>query len=299
MPRRRREKYENSIYHIIVRGNNKQDIFHDDYDKNQYLKRLKRYQEKYKIVIYAYCLMTNHVHLLIYDNGQDISKFMQGLSLSYVIYFNKRYDRCGHLFQDRFKSIMVKKDSYLIELSKYIHLNSFRANIVQDAQQYKWSSCQVYLGSKDYWQLVNCEKVLSYFSDNYKERIKLYSEYLYNNKEQAEEEIAAAIEDGHESIRHMEYVKAINQDIIIKKIEDDFQIHQLVLFRRNNRQYSIERDMAIYVMALKGHLSYKELAQIFRVKAPAIGQSIKRTIERMIENNSIYNRVEKLLEQIA
>ena len=158
-----REKVGNSIYHICARGNNKQDIFLDNEDREEYLVRLRHYQERYQMKVYAYCLMTNHIHLLIYDNNQDISRFMHGLSLSYVIYFNRKYGRTGHLFQDRFNSIIVKNDAQFIYVSKYIHLNPVRANIVSSPLEYRWSSYYVYEVGKDENHLINSEFLLKYF----------------------------------------------------------------------------------------------------------------------------------------
>lgn len=298
MPRRRREKCENSIYHIIVRGNNKQDIFLDEKDKIEYLERLKRYQEKYKINVYAYCLMTNHVHLLIYDNGQDISKVMQGLNLSYVIYFNKRHNHCGHLFQDRFKSIMVKRDSYFIEVSKYIHLNPVKANMTQSSEEYKWSSRRIYLGDKDAWRIVDNNRILAYFSNDYQESVKLYSEYI-NSEEAVEEEIASTIEQGGETVKNCGAPKRIDQDRIIQILAEHFKVHRLYLTRKNSRIYGVQRDITIYITALVSRVAYKGLAQTFCVKPPAIGESIKRIINLMVADEGVLNEINALLKQVA
>ncbi|MDF2613481.1 MAG: transposase IS200-family protein [Clostridia bacterium] len=297
MPRRAREKCEHSIYHIMVRGNNKQDIFLDEQDKIQYLRRLKRYKERYKVEIYAYCLMTNHIHLLIYDNGQDISKVIQGLNLSYVIYFNKKYGRCGHLFQDRFNSIMVKRDSYFIEVSKYIHLNPVKANMVGASADYKWSSSSVYLGCQDPYNIVDNKRILAYFSSDYKESISLYTAYLLD--QEVEEEAATTIELGFVGIRKRDSVREIDRDQIIQTLTEHFNVHRLNIIKRNNRIYGNQRDISIYVMALSGKMAYKELAKIFHVKPPAIGESIKRVINLMIENISIEEEVNCLLREIA
>ena len=298
MPRKAREKYEHSIYHIMVRGNNQQAIFLDEEDKVQYLKRLKRYKEKYKIHIYAYCLMTNHVHLLIYDNGQDISKVMQGLNLSYVIYFNKRHDRLGHLFQDRFNSVMVKKDTYFIEVSKYIHLNPVKANMVSKPEQYRWSSMGIYLGEEDLYKIVDCSRILQYFSNIDQESKELYFEYLRQQESEVIDEVAISAEtvNTDESV-----IKAreVNKDEIIKLLSQHFEIHYLELLKRNNKNYSEQRALAIYIMAVIGRMPYKQLADIFYVKPAAIGVSIKRAISLMVSNNFILDEVNNLIKNIA
>lgn len=299
MPRVRREKCPNSIYHVIVRGNNREDIFRDYADRIAYLNRLKRYKEKFKIEIYAYCMMTNHVHLLIYDNGQDISKFMQGLSLSYAIYFNKKYDRCGHVFQGRFTSVMVKSDEYFIHVSKYIHLNPVKANIVEDAIQYNWSSFKIYMGNKDKREIVTAERIFKYFADNYIEARRLYSVYIHNKEDEEMAEVAITLEQSHKlkEDQREECTKA-NAERVFEIIEQEYGVSKLEIIRRNNKSYRHKRDICIYLMALATRMAYKELAELFYVQPAAIGMSIKRTIERMIENRSLAQRIGELMKLI-
>lgn len=297
MPRGRREKYEHSIYHIMVRGNNQQSIFLDEEDRIQYLKRLKRYKERFKLEIYAYCLMTNHVHLLIYDNGQDISKVMQGLNLSYVMYFNKKYNRSGHLFQDRFKSVMAKQDSYFVGVSKYIHLNPVKANIVERAQDYKWSSMSIYLGERDIYQIIDSQRVLEYFSKQYSRSLTLYLEYIYDKD--VEEEIATTIQEGHVGVKCNAISQKIEQEKLLAILCRYFDIHQLQLLKKNNKIYHKQRDLCIYIMALVGKISYKTLAPMFYVKPPAITESIKRAINLMIQDTIVLEQVNALIKEIA
>ncbi len=299
MPRVRREKCPNSIYHIIVRGNNKEDIFKHYMVREVFLNRLKRYKEKFQMEIYVYCMMTNHVHLVVYDNGQDISKFMQGLSLSYAIYFNKKYNRSGHVFQGRFTSVMVKSDDYFIHVSKYIHLNPVKANIVEQAIQYKWSSFKIYMGKNDKKEIVNEKRVLKYFSEECKEARKLYLDYIQNEEDMKEAEVAISLE----SDSRIEEMKKENSiDINIKKVfeivERELGLHQLELMRRNNRKQGNGREICIYLMALATKLPYREIADIFWVKPAAIGCSIKRVVEKMIYDREILRQVDTMVSLI-
>lgn len=300
MPRVRREKCPNSIYHVIVRGNNKEDIFRDYMDREVYLNRLKRYKEKFQVEVYAYCMMTNHVHLLIYDNGQDISKFMQGLSLSYAIYFNKKYNRCGHLFQGRFTSAMVRSDDYFLHVSKYIHLNPVKANIVNEAVQYNWSSFKIYMGIKDKKEIINTKRILKYFADKDREAQQLYLEYVQNGEEVDAAEVAIALEPACEIQKESrESTKGANVKRVFKVVEQTFGIHRLELIRKNNKNCSDKRDICIYLMGLTTKLSYKELAEIFLVKPAAIGISIKRMIEKMILNKQVLQQVSTMAKLIV
>lgn len=301
MPRKAREKCEYSIYHIMIRGNNKQDIFIDQEDRIQYLERLKRYKETFDMEVYAYCLMTNHVHLLVYDNGQDISEIMKRFNLSYVIYFNRKYDRCGHLFQDRFKSVMVDRDAYFVEVSKYIHLNPEEAHIVEEAGDYQWSSLKVYLGERDPYQIIDTTRILAYFSKDYDDSVKLYAEYMGDKK--IEEEIAATIESGHKGVRTVQGKRQISQEInteqIIEIVSNHFNIHQLNLLRKNSKNYRLERDIAIYILAVKRKISYSEIGHIFGVGASAIGMGIKRAVNSMISDEDMLKEVHILLKKVA
>lgn len=298
MPRVRRERCPNSIYHVIVRGNNRENIFRDYMDREVYLNRMRRYKEKFQMEIYAYCMMTNHVHLVVYDNGQDISKFMQGLSLSYAIYFNKKYDRCGHVFQGRFTSVMVKSDDYFIHVSKYVHLNPIKANVVADILEYNWSSFKCYMEKKDKRGIVNTERILKYFSDDLSKARRLYLEYIHNGEDMEEAEVAIALESSwkKQEIRGVKKEKSISASIkkVFEVIEDEFKIHRLNLMRRNNRGQGDKRDICIYLMALTTRLSYKELADIFWVKPAAIGSSIKRMVGKMIFDKEVLQQVDRM-----
>ena len=144
MPRKARKTSNTKTYHIIIRGNDKQDIFFDKQDYNKFIKEIKRTKEKYHYQLYAYCLMTNHVHLIVYDKDNNLSKAMQSLILSYSIYFGKKYEKVGHLVQGRFLSKNVESREYLIQLCRYIHQNPVKAKIAK-VNEYEWSSYNEYL----------------------------------------------------------------------------------------------------------------------------------------------------------
>lgn len=175
MPRQARIKGENSVYHIIQRGNERKSIFGSDDDKSRFLDTLKKMKEKYNFLIYAYCIMDNHVHLIINDNGNDISKLIKSINISYAFYYNYANKRCGHLFQDRFLSEMVIEDSYLLQVSKYIHNNPVKAKMVRKAMDYEWSSYKIYTGEmEDIHELVEVNKVLVLISTIKSTAIKEY-----------------------------------------------------------------------------------------------------------------------------
>ena len=149
MARRPRLFAPSVLYHVIVRGNHRQKTFVSESDYQAYLQRLAKYRRKYNYSVHAYCLMPNHVHLLVESSAHPLAKFMQGLQQSYTQYFNLKHHKTGHLFEGRYKAIICEKDEYLLELVRYIHLNPVRAAIVKNPEQYPYSGHHAYLQGKD------------------------------------------------------------------------------------------------------------------------------------------------------
>jgi len=134
MPRHARQRSETGIYHIILRGINKQIIFEDNEDKERLLDTLKRYKPVSNYELYGYCFMDNHIHILIKETTEPISMVVKRISGSYVAWFNWKYGRCGHLFQERFKSEAVENDAYFLTVLRYIHQNPVKAGLVKMCQ---------------------------------------------------------------------------------------------------------------------------------------------------------------------
>ena len=176
MARKPRIQFEGAFYHIIVRGNQRQDIFGDESDRYRYLERLGIYKDKCGFLLYAYVLMSNHVHLLIETPAEPISRIMQMINFTYTQYFNRKYGKVGHLFQGRYKSYLCDKDSYLMSLVRYIHNNPVRAGLAKDVGAYQWSSHADYVqGSKG---LVDTDKVLRLFSERPGIAVRKYEEFM-------------------------------------------------------------------------------------------------------------------------
>lgn len=140
----------NAYYHIISRGNQKQRIFLEESDFARYAGLLNHYKRKYKFKLLAWCLMPNHVHLILDLNKPcELAKIMQGLNLGYARWFNKKYNKVGHLWQGRYKSMVIQKDKYVIDCIDYIEMNPVRANLKQAPIDYLWSSSRTrILGEK-------------------------------------------------------------------------------------------------------------------------------------------------------
>ncbi|MBT9153211.1 MAG: hypothetical protein DDT35_01440 [Firmicutes bacterium] len=149
MPRAARVRAESGVYHVMVRGINKQKIFLHAHDKARYLDALWRAKEGSKCSIYAYCLMSNHVHLLLSEGDETIGEVMKRIGSSYALGFNQKYERIGHLFQDRFMSEPVETDDYMLAALRYIHQNPVKAGMVTACDEYMWSSYIAYTLNKE------------------------------------------------------------------------------------------------------------------------------------------------------
>ncbi|MFH0763260.1 MAG: transposase [Candidatus Omnitrophota bacterium] len=141
MSRATRLTFDNASYHIMVRGNQRQVTFIEKDDFLKYLELLKHYKRRYNFRLYGYCLMPNHVHLIVeVKKALILSKLMQGLNQTYTIWFNKKYKKVGHLWQGRYKSKVIEKNQYLLGCLEYVELNPIRANISKSPFDYPWSS---------------------------------------------------------------------------------------------------------------------------------------------------------------
>src|SRR4030067_396555 len=149
MARPLRIEFKGAVYHITARGNERKKIYLSKIDYEKFLKYLDDTKKKYNVVIHCYVLMSNHYHLIIETPEANLSKVMHYINGSYTTYFNIKRKRSGHLFQGRFKSIIVDKDNYLLELSRYIHLNPVRAGIVEKPEDYQYSSYKTYIAKSE------------------------------------------------------------------------------------------------------------------------------------------------------
>ena len=185
MARAWRIEYKGALYHVLSRGNEGQNIVNDDDDRKLFLNTVGEMGERFAIDLFAYVLMDNHYHLLFRTNRANLCRSMQWFGATYTKRFNLRHNRSGHLFQGRFKNMLVQNDAYLLQLSYYIHRNPFRAKMVRRMADYKWSSYSHYAHGKSRQHWVDTEEILSQFR-NVKDRHQAYRESMqkYAKEEQ-------------------------------------------------------------------------------------------------------------------
>lgn len=182
MSRQKRINIPGTVHHIIVRGLNGKKLFIDDIDREEILIRLEKALKETQSICYAWCLMSNHFHLIIRTGVKSLSELMRKILTGYAIYFNKKYNKKGYVYQNRYKSILCQEDVYLLELIRYIHLNPLRAKVVKDLaelNEYPWTGHSVLIGNKkNEWQ--STEEVLGLFNNKKKLATNQYIEFVRN-----------------------------------------------------------------------------------------------------------------------
>jgi len=176
-----RIEYPGAFYHVTSRGNEQKDVFKSRRDREQFLTYLKSSTERYGAVIHAYCLMSNHYHLLLETPEGNLSQIMRHINGAYTTYFNVKRKRAGHLFQGRFKAILIEADEYAAELARYIHLNPVKVGIVARPEEYEWSSYRYYIGQTEAPAWLRTSFVLAYFGgaagkENFREFVNEFRE---------------------------------------------------------------------------------------------------------------------------
>lgn len=290
------------LYHVIVRGNQRQKTFLNDQDYRAYLERLAKYRRKYDYSVHAYCLMPNHVHLLLESSDQPLAKFMQGLQQSYSQYFNLRHHKVGHVFQGRYKAIICEKDEYLLELIRYIHLNPVRAGIVKRPERYGYSGHRVYLEGKP-TEVLDTTKVLRLFGGK-----GAYRRFILDGLGDGHKEEYYEVEDqrflGAEGFgdRIQEKLgkrqKAANRKpvaAVLKELAGELEIGVEAL-RSPDRSWSVSkaRTMIAYVLVRRLGYGIGEVAAYLRRDMATVGTLVARLFERMQSDEQVARNVERL-----
>jgi putative transposase len=206
MARALRIEYPGAFYHVTSRGNERKDVFKSRKDRQQFLSYLESSVVRYGAVIHAYCLMSNHYHLLLETPNGNLSQIMRHINGAYTTYFNVKRKRAGHLFQGRYKAILVEADEYATELSRYIHLNPVRAGIVANPEAYEWSSYRQVIGMSETPTWVTTSFVLGYFGGNSaRDKYRQFVDEAVNREDDSplKKAVASTILGSHDFVREM------------------------------------------------------------------------------------------------
>ncbi|MGI6549579.1 MAG: REP-associated tyrosine transposase [Syntrophomonadales bacterium] len=233
MARQSRRRSESGIYHIVMRGTNRQDIFHERDDYWRLLQIIAQTKPENNFELYGFCLMTNHVHLLIHEKEETIAKTMHRITTRYAGWYNYKYERSGHVFQGRYGSECVEDDRYLLTVIRYIHNNPVKAGMVSHPEDYRWSSIKAYYsGHKRPARLTNTSFILGIFAPERTEAVHRFREFMSvenqdtcledeNRLKKTDEEIMAEIDEilKGASIPALLGMKKQDRDALLRKIK--------------------------------------------------------------------------------
>ena len=212
MPRKPRPKSKTGIYHVILRGANRQTLFNEEEDSRRFMEILKKYSLQSEAKVFGWCLMGNHVHLLLREGTEELSLTMKRIGVSYARYYNSKYHTMGHLFQDRFLSENVEDERYLLTLIRYIHQNPVKAGIVKEPGDWKWSSCGGYYGRDCFPKgLLHTNFILRLFSDNKRVAMVQFKEFneASNSDECLDDEPSSRLTDDEARERILRQIKNV------------------------------------------------------------------------------------------
>ena len=309
MARQLRIEYPGAFYHVTSRGNEQKEIFRSKKDREQFLHYLETAKERYVAVIHSYCLMNNHYHLLLETPTGNLSQVMRHINGAYTTYFNVKRKRFGHLFQGRYKAILVDADEYAKELSRYIHLNPVRAGIVIRPEEYEWSSYRNYIGNRTSTWLIT-DFILGYFDKHISYSRKKYKQFTEDGIEiegisplQATiastllgspefiKEITERYLEKKEKDRNIPAVRALNTGPVIDNILE-------VVNKAPFVDESIRKKAGIYLCHRYSGAKLKDIGSYFEMKDAAVSQASKRFAQQIEKDKSLKNALKRTEERL-
>jgi putative transposase len=301
MARQPRIHYYGAVYHVITRGNNKENIFHDPVDKEKYLSLIENYKSKYNFLLYSFVLMPNHVHMLVEVKHDPLSKIMQGIQLTYTQYFNRKYSRVGHVFQQRYQAILCAKDENLLTVIKYIHENPLRTGLTK-TPDYKWSSHLYYL--KEDSSPVDTEFPLRLLHRDPEIAHKNYHELMYHTPFDALG--VANIYEMPKNMRVSKYnekreaAKKVSLEDILSLVAKETKIPKELFLKKSNKpEITRARRLFLYLVVCNEVLSRTDTARYLGLSPSAVTKSVNEVesdprfqaiLKKLRENGSKANK---------
>jgi len=324
MARALRIKYKSALYHVTSRGNGRRNIFENDNDRYFFIKTLKKSLNIYNVILYSYVLMPNHFHFLLETPLANLSEFMRQFNITYTSYYNRKYNRVGHLYQGRYKSILVQKENYLTILSRYIHLNPVKVEKIQDTstsekekylRQFKWSSLKGYLNKDNIESFVDYKTVLAEYGGDDQKGRRIYWQTLQGDLSTKFEIKKKIVGDS-----------ILGNDSFIKKVKEEYlkkNEKEIPSLRKINSYCSKDKVIEIvckeigkdldYIKSHKGtnrqtlmemlycHAGLKgcEIGELMGLDYSTVSVGRKRLREKMLNNSSLKYLVERIEDSLS
>lgn len=275
MARPLRIEYAGALYHVTSRGNAQADIYADKIDREQFLTLLHHVNNRFDWYCHAYCLMDNHYHLLIETGNANLSKGMKVLNGSYTQYFNRQHKRVGHVFQGRFKAIIVQKDSYLLELSRYIVLNPVRAEMIRQPKDWPWSSYRATAGLTDAHPCLTTDWILAGFGRTKARATENYCAFVKEGRNQPSvwQQLRNQIYLGDDEFIDDMQCK-INPAQSLQGIPRKQKLAPPKSIAHYQQTYK-DRDLAMAQAYLSGHHTLAAIGDYFDVSASTVGRAVR------------------------
>ena len=306
MARKPRIHYPGAFYHVILRGNGGQEIFYSKADRSRFYLLLQEGIERYGHRLHAFCLMTNHLHLVVQVGDMPLAKILQNISFRYTRYINKKKKRNGHLFQGRYKAILIDADSYLLELVRYIHNNPLRTGLVNKPEQYQWSSHRAYL-DKETVTWLTTDFVLSQFAKNEKKARQQFQAFcLKGGNEERREEFHQGTFDGRilgndgfsENVLAMakeRFHAPVSVEQLVKVVCKVYRMNEQAIVVPGKHQPGAEaRAVMAYFAQEAGKPSLTELGKYFQRDPTAMSRAAGRLRERLANDRALTARLKKV-----
>jgi len=321
MARPLRIEYPGAFYHVINRGNAGENIFKSKRDREKFLEYLQKAGERFSTIIHTYCLMDNHYHLLMETPEPNLSGALQWINVSYALYFNRKRHRSGHLFQGRFKAIVIDADEYLKQLSRYIHLNPVRAKITHTPAAYPWSSYHAFTGKEKPPQWLETQCLLSQFGRSKKDAIRSYRSYVEEVEADALEnphkhivggvilgdtdfvnwvkEQFLSVRDDEDEIPQLKKLKPRpSLETIVRVVGDEMRCSEEEIFEKG-RHKNRGREVAIFLARDFSGVSCKALGKYFGgISGPAITLSYNHFTGKLASDKRLMGKINKMKKRM-
>jgi putative transposase len=318
MGRQLRILFPGAVYHLTSRGNERKNIFRDDIDRKKMLKIVGEAKGKYDFKLFVYTLMSNHYHFLIKTEKTNLPLIMQYVNTSYGIYFNRKYKRSGHLFQSRYKSILVEHGPDIKEVVRYIHLNPIRAKMCEELTKYPWSSHGQYTGARENG-IADVWHVLKFFGESQRKAVRAYEKFMAEGerKDRDGDAIGAygqyilGSEDFIRKIKLMVKDKKVGDEIVnrtklkniyspavITKAAAEYYGKKEEEMKYKKTKWNPGRKVLIYLLARDAGMKNSEIAEYLGgVHHSGIGKMTALVSRGVLEKKKICGEIKKIEEK--
>lgn len=276
MARPLRIEYAGALYHITSRGDRREDIYRNNGDREQWLETLSQVCERFNWVVHSYCQMSNHYHLLVETVDGHLSRGMCQLNGIYTQKFNRKHHESGHLFQGRYKAILVQKETYLLELTRYIVLNPVRARMVKRPEDWEWSSFNAMIGADTESQWLDVDWTLSQFSKNRTQAISAYRQFIMEGKglPDPKEQVKHQMFLGNESF-NTEKIQLIEKKETLREVSKAHKRSIALTLVDYQKRYE-QRNEAMAKAYLSGAYTMAEIGEHFKVHYMTVSRAVRK-----------------------